>query len=68
MTYVYYSVNVSGAVGPRIVDRVINNLSNDSEMWLLFCLEYDRLSEIIATLPAAKNARGKGCTWQRVEE
>ena len=27
--YAYYPVNVSRAVGPRIVDRVINNLSND---------------------------------------
>ena len=33
--YDYYLVNVSRAVGPRIVDRVINNLSNDSEMLAL---------------------------------
>ena len=30
--YAYCPVNVSRAVGPRIVDRVINNLSNDSDM------------------------------------
>ena len=30
--YAYYPVNVSRAIGPRIVDRVMNNLSNDSEM------------------------------------
>ena len=33
-TYAYYPVNVSRAIGPRIVDRVIliNNLSNDLEI------------------------------------
>ena len=30
--YAYYPVNISRAVGPRIVDRVISNLSNDSEV------------------------------------
>ena len=30
--YAYCPVNVSRAVGPRCVDRAINNLSNDSEI------------------------------------
>ena len=33
--YAYCPVNVSRAVGPRIVDRAINNLSNDLEIWAL---------------------------------
>ena len=33
--YAYCPVKVSRTVGPRIVDRAINNLSNDSEMWAL---------------------------------
>ena len=31
--YAYCPVNVSRAVGPRCVDRAINNLSNDLEIW-----------------------------------
>ena len=30
--YAYCPVNVSRAVGPRCVDRAINNLSNDLEI------------------------------------
>ena len=34
-TYGYCPVNVSRAVGPRCVDRAINNLSNDKEICAL---------------------------------
>ena len=33
--YAYCPVNVSRAVGPRCVDRAINNLSNDLEIGAL---------------------------------